>query len=908
MTLPGFAVIAIALAYLAVLFVIAWAADRRGAAGRGLLSSPALGPWLYALSIAVYATSWTFYGSVGRASRDGIGFLPVYLGPTLAALLFPLLMSRIVRISKERHITSIADFISSSYGRSRSLAALVTLVAVIGVVPYIALQLKAVAGSFAALTLGPGRGGADVQVESIALLVALLLGAFAILFGARQLDASERHEGVVVAVAFESLFKLAAFVAVGVFTVWVLYDGWTDLFERAHAQPALAGLFEPFASGLISMTDWFWLTLLSGLAFLLLPRQFQVAVVENTRPEHVHHASWALPLYLLAINVFVLPIALAGAMTLKPAGIDADAWVLALPLSQGNAWLAVVAFLGGLSAATGMIIVETVALSTMVSNDLVLPWLIARRSKTPGRAARTGPRNLSRLLLQIRRASIAAVLLLGYGYYRLAGEAYPLVSIGLISFAAVAQFAPAFFGALWWGQGTRDGALAGIASGTALWVWCLFLPTFATAGWVPPSLLEAGPWQIGWLRPHALFGLTGLDPVVHGTVWSLLANAAVFVAVSVWQRAGAPLADASAGTAAVGGTRAAPPVAAVAQALARILGPARADAALAAFAASADGRGRLRDEAAAPPALLRFAEIRIAGAIGGASARIVMASLAPGPQQELSREALLGMIEETSQVLAHSRELEAANERLRELDRMKDDFVSTVSHELRTPLTSIRAFAEILRDNPELPPAKRQHFTGIVLKETERLTRLINQILDLAKIESGRAQWAAEPVDVAEVAADAVAATGELARERGVAIAVAGESTDPLPTIGDRDRLMQVMINLLSNAVKFCRAGEGRVDVRAWIEDGRVRVDVADNGVGIAAADQKLIFEKFRQAGDTLRDRPQGTGLGLPISRQIVRHLGGDLWVTSAPGRGATFSFSVPAAPHADRQQKGDEA
>ena len=305
--------------------------------------------------------------------------------------------------------------------------------------------------------------------------------------------------------------------------------------------------------------------------------------------------------------------------------------------------------------------------------------------------------------------------------------------------------------------------------------------------------------------------------------------------------------------------------------------------------------------------LVQFAETQLAGAIGSASARAAVASLAK--EEGLGIDEVMTILDETSQVLAYSRELErkrqeleaataelrAANERLRELDRMKDDFVSTVSHELRTPLTSIRAFAEILHDSPELAAAKRQEFVGIILRETERLTRLINQILDLAKIESGRAEWAAEPVDLRTVIRDAADSTAALYRERDVQLEAEMPERVPI-VVADRDRLQQVLLNLLANAVKFCTPGAGRVRVALSAAGGAVRVDVADNGIGIAPEHQGAIFEKFRQVGDTLTDRPQGTGLGLPISRLIVRQFGGELWVASEPGRGATFSFTIPVA------------
>ena len=906
---------ALSVAYLGVLFGIAFYADRRADAGRSLIANP----YVYALSLGVYATSWTFYGSVGRAAANGIGFLPIYLGPTLVAVVFWLVLRKIVRISRANRITSIADFIASRYGKSAALAGIVTVIAVVGIVPYIALQLKAVSHSVALLAaeapLARGSAyGAQPIFSDTAFYVALLLAVFAILFGARHLDAAERHEGLVAAIAFESVVKLVAFLAIGVFVTFGMYGGFADLFGRAADDPRLARLLAPLDGPAGGWASWAWLIVLSGFAILCLPRQFQVAVVENVNESHIATASWAFPLYMLAMNLFVLPIAFGGLLRFPDGTVDADTFVLALPLAEGQAWLVLLVFLGGLSAATGMVIVETVALSTMVCNDLVMPLLLRLRALRPGAA-----QDLSRMLLAIRRGAIVLVLLLGYGYFRFAGEAYALVAIGLISFAAVAQFAPAMLGALYWRHGTRAGALAGLLAGFAVWTYTLLLPSFARSGWLPQAFVDQGPWGVELLRPLALFGLGGLDEITHAMIWSMLANCGAYVLVSLAGRP-TPAEQAQAvrfvdvfrqESGAPGAWRGTASVADLQGLLARFLGPERAQALLAALATQ---RGGSVDTLRADPALVGFVETHLAGAIGSASARAAVASVAR--EEALGLDEVMNILDETSQAIAHSRELEeksraleaataelrAANARLQELDRMKDDFVSTVSHELRTPLTSIRAFAEILNDNPDTPAAKRQQFVGVILKETERLTRLINQILDLAKIESGRAQWAAEPVDLGETVREAASATAGLFRERDVRLELALPEGVP-PVIADRDRLMQVLLNLLGNAVKFCAPGEGHVRVTLASSADALRVDVADNGVGIAPEHQAAIFEKFHQVGDTLTEKPQGTGLGLPIARKIIRQFGGELWVQSAPGAGSTFSFTIPLA-HARAEEE----
>ncbi|MGB4673604.1 MAG: sensor histidine kinase [Azovibrio sp.] len=884
----------LAVAYLALLFAIARFGDRRADQGRSIISAN-----VHGLSLAVYCTSWTFFGSVGRAASGGMGFLTIYLGPTLMLMLAPVIL-KMIRISKQERLISIADFMAARYGKRQSLAGLVTVIAVIGIVPYIALQLKAVAASLDVLF--PGKGTVALLGLDATALIAIALAVFSILFGTRHLDATERHEGMVAAIAFESIVKLLAFLAVGVFVTYGLFDGFTDIFQQAEALPELSRRL----SLDLSLGNWMPLVLLSALAIVLLPRQFQIMVVENVDESHLRRAVWLFPLYLLLINVFVLPIALAGLLLGMPG--NGDTFVLSLPLSQGQETLALLAFLGGLSATTGMVIVETIALSTMVCNDLVMPALL--RS---GRLRLERRPDLSRLLLYIRRVAIALILLLGYGYFRAAGEAHALVGIGLISFSAVAQFAPALFGGMYWKQGNGAGALAGLFAGFLVWGYTLLLPSFAKSGWIPGDFVSQGLWGINGLKAHALFGLEGLDEISHCLFWSLFLNTGLYVLLSLSIRPDAVEAgqanrfvdilrrrDIEANPLLWRGKASYPALAGL---LERFLGAERARQQLRSYARK---RGLTNLESREVDAeLARFAEGLLAGAIGSASARVVLASVVE--EEELGLDEVLDILDEASLVRAHSQELEkksreleaatqelqAVNAQLRELDRLKDDFVSTVTHELRTPLTSIRAFSELLADHPDMALSDRQRFLGIIVTETERLTRLINQILDLAKLESGRADWTAHQVDLVGLVRDAAAALEQLFRDKGVGLALNCPVT-PVLVMADQDRLTQVMINLLSNAVKFAPAGQGRVEVNLTCMADRVRVAVRDNGPGMGAEEKDFIFERFRQGGNALTDKPKGTGLGLPISRQIVEYFGGHLWVESEPGQGSEFIFELP--------------
>ena len=897
-------------AYLLLLFAVAAFGDRRAAQGRSVIGNA----WIYALSMAVYCTAWTYFGSVGQASKQGLWFLPIYLGPMLAMLLAWLVVRKMIRIARAYRITSIADFIASRYGKSRLLAALVTLITVVGIVPYIALQLKAISTGYAVLTTPPGAS-ADEGVawwRDGTLYVALALAGFTIIFGTRHLDTAERHEGMVAAIAFESLVKLLAFVGVGAFVTWGLFDGLADLWARAQALPELSGLLDlsrHAASPAFAYEQWFALTLLAALSVLLLPRQFQVMVVENVDERHLKRAAWVFPLYLLLINLFVLPIAIGGELAFGPRQMDPDGFVLSLPMAHGQPLLALAAFIGGLSAATGMLIVETIAVSTMVCNDLVMPALLRLR--------RFGDRSggdLTRLLLGIRRAAIIAVLLLGYLYFHLAGSAYALVSIGLISFAAVAQFAPAMFGGLYWRGGTRGGALTGLLAGFGLWAYTLMLPSVAKSGWLPAGFLEHGLFGVELLRPEQLFGLDGLDNLTHSLFWSLLANVGAYVCVSLWRAPTAREASQallfvdvfergqSAGAFAPVFWRGRARVADLLPLASRFLGAARARQIFDDYARQVGAR---RIEEIPPDArLVHHVETQLAGAVGSVSARVMVASVVD--EEALAIDDVMRILDEASQLRSYAlaledksrsleratAELRAANEQLKSLDHLKDDFMSSVTHELRTPLTSIRALSELMVDDPAMDPAQRQQFLGIIVAESERLSRLVNQVLDLAKIESGHAEWHNSDVDMRMLVEHAVQTTAELFRERGTVVEF--EAPDEVRTIrADPDRLTQVLLNLLSNAAKFAPEQGGRVRVRLTTDEQGLTVSVHDNGPGVPEHEQAMVFEKFRQGGDAAA-RPPGTGLGLPISRQIVGHFGGRMWLESPPEGGARFAFWLP--------------
>jgi PAS domain S-box-containing protein len=506
--------VGIVLSYLVFLFLVAALAERY----HRQLVTPRLRTATYVLAASVYCTAWTFYGSVGFAANRGLEFLTIYLGPVLIALLWPTLLRKLVRVAKEQRITTVSDFIASRYGKSAPLGTLVAALVVCGMIPYIALQLKAVSVSFRLML-----GDAVLSGWDPAPLVAMTLAVFGILFGARNLDFTRRQTGLMTAVAVESIVKLVAFLAVGAFVTWGLFDGFGDIFTRVAARPEGAPLVVLNGAGATSYARWAALLLVSMTAVILLPRQFHVLVVQSPGERDVQTVAWAFPLYLLLMNIFVLPLAGAGLLLFPGEAAAADTFILALPLGANAGLIALFTFLGGFSAATAMIVVDSLALSRMISNDIVLPVLL--RGRRVAGVYATG--------LASTRLGVVLVVGLGLLWAQVEAGQFLLVEMGLLSFIAVAQCAPAVLLGLAWRRGNRAGAAAGIILGFAVWFYTLIIPTLAAEDVLPASLLAEGPFGLTVLRPTALLGLTALDTLTHGIFWSLFLNVAAYVLVSV---------------------------------------------------------------------------------------------------------------------------------------------------------------------------------------------------------------------------------------------------------------------------------------------------------------------------------------------------------------------------------------
>lgn len=640
-------VLTLSLAYLAALFAIAWHGDRHAARQPSVQERRA--PLLYALSLAVYCTSWTFYGAVGRAANSGFDFLPIYVGPILMIGLGWPILAKMVRVAKAENTVSISDFISARYGKSRAMAACVTLIAVITVLPYFALQLKAITISLEAISGNPFGTNALEMPGQTTFIITFTMAVFAILFGVRNIHANEHHRGLMSAIATESIVKLVAALVVGAGIVFAIHGGPAGIIERALADPDLAPLLVPEMDG-----GWWVLSLLSAFAFLCLPRQFHVAVVENTHVGDIRTASWLFPLYLIAITLFVMPVALAGLMMFPDGSVNADTFLVTMPLHLDQPWMALLAFIGGLSAATSMVIVGAVALSTMVCNDLIVPALMAYPP-----AMRRWQDDPKPMLLTVRRVAVVLLLALAYFYYMLIGSAFPLATIGSVSFAGVAQFAPPLLLGLFSRRITKAGAISGLLGGFGFWLYSVLTPSFVVAGLVPASMLENGLFGIAWLVPTGLGGIHDLDTLSHGALVSLGINLLLMVLVSaVTRQSELEKQQARRFVATRHDVLDEPPptrgalLADLHDLAARYVGSSRADAVFLELTGLSDPKGgpfRTALQARIDEEAIQATEWLLAGAIGSASARVVVASLLS--DRRLSRSDARTIIDEASRAI-----------------------------------------------------------------------------------------------------------------------------------------------------------------------------------------------------------------------------------------------------------------
>jgi signal transduction histidine kinase len=901
--MSAWSVILISLFYLGLLFCLAYWADYRAKIGKSIVNNALV----YSLSLGVFCTTWTYYGSVGQAANQGLIFLATYIGPALVLPLWWVIMRKIVRISKVKHLSTLADFISSRYGKSIFLGVLVTFICIVGIIPYISLQLKAISESFLLLTAN------DLQLETQLLFfedttfyLVLIIVFFNIIYGTRNIEANRVHEGMVAVIAFESVVKLLIFLMAGIFVTYFIFNGLGDVFSQSLANPTSRKLliFNPETG----LSDWFFLSLLSAFAFMFLPRQFQMAVIENMNEEHLKSATWLFSLYLWVINIFVLPIALAGLLIFANQTINPDHFVISIPLHFQQNWLALLVYLGGLSAGLSMITVALMALNTMISNNLVIPWFLS----IPYFKAHFQDK-LSQILIYTRRVSIFIIIFLAYIHFKLFAHKESLVSIGLLSFVAVAQFAPAVLGGIYWKRGNYYGALGGILLGFFLWFYLLVCPSLHNIGLLSADWLIKGPWGIELLKPYPFLGLKVLNPVAQGFFWTIFFNLGFYLVASILfkqssiERNQAEIfvdifeyddtyekAVIWKGTAEMKD---------LAELIENFLDKERAENLLDEFGEKIGLNWR--EIQMADYAWVNYTEKVLAGVIGAASARILIAAnfheepITRRDVYEIFKESQelvrlnVELAQKTEELEAIGEELRQANDQLTKMDERKNEFISTVTHEMRTPITSIRAFSEILYDNEDLESDEKKQFLNTIIKETNRMERLINQVLELEKFESGKQQLNISALNINQLINESILSVKQLLQEKKINLKV--NLAENLPEIkGDRDRVIQVLLNLLSNAIKFCNPQQPEIQIFSLTKEGYIEVSVWDNGKGIKKELFDLIFDKFYQAENQNIRKPKGSGLGLAICKKIIEYHQGKIWVESEENQYSRFTFVLP--------------
>lgn len=878
-------IIAIATLYVGGLLLVAYNGER-------FFARWANSGFVYALSLMVYCTAWTYYGSVGRAATDGIGFLAIYIGPLITIPFWWFVLRKMVLVTKTLRISSIADFISIRYGKNAKLGTLVALACLTGIIPYIALQLKAIASSLSILSLNTSF--------TSSLVIMVLLTGFAILFGARNVDANQRKHGLISAIAFESLVKLIAFFILGVFVVYGLFDGIPDLFAQAKTKINFTQLTSINTEG--GYANWFLISLVSGIAFFLLPRQFQVSSVDAGNENHILTAMKVVPIYLLAINIFVIPIAIAGLLLLPDS--EPDFYVLSLPILHNQNLLAILVFIGGFSAATSMILMSTTALSTMMSNYIFIPLVL--KSEKEEASTRKDYHNI---LLFWRRISIVIIMVLSYSYFRFLTYSDSLVEIGIISFIAIAQLAPSFFGGLYWKKANTKAAFISLLGGLIIWFWFLVLPNLIIqVNFLNTSFI--GEYVINFIE--FITQKMDLSTSSATILISLAVNLALYIYFSLSGSKSAKEINQAElfvdifkysgsydSSVAWRGTAYFPDIKSL---LNQFIGKDRTEAVLDRYA-----RRNGIDWAANPKVdsrVISFAERVLTGIIGPSSARIMVSNVVE--EEELGIGDVLDILQESqeviklnralkqkSQQLANATEnLKSANQKMKELAELKDEFLYTVTHELRTPITAIRSMAEILEDIPEMEEEERNEFVSKIIYESERMSTLISNVLDLEKFESGNQQLNRGKLNLKNLINQEVIAISPLVNPQKIEIQVQINSKIE-SVFADEDRIRQVITNLLSNAVKYCDQTLGIIRITAYHQDDFVKVNISNNGNAISNNDLNNIFDKFYQVKNQTRKKPTGHGLGLAICKNIIEMHKGKIEVDLREEM-VRFSFKLP--------------
>ncbi len=812
--------------YLGFLFFIAHTAEKR----RGLFWMN--NPYVYSLSLAVYCTAWTYYGSIGVAANSGLEYLAIYIGPVIIIPSWIYINKKIIRISRVNKISSIADFISLRYGNSRSLGAVVAILCMIAIIPYIGLQIKAISETFHLLSNTIENSSIFLDTATYAVLIIALFSSY---YGTRYVDASEKRLGIISAVAVESFLKLVFFIVLGIFVVYGIFNGFDDIYEKASLLPDFSQ--KNTFKGIEGSANWFLLSMLSMTAIFLLPRQFHSAIIENRKEKHIHTAIWVFPLYMLLMNIFVFPIAWGGKVLFAGEHVNPEFFSILIPQKFGNAVISTMVFFGGLSACISMIIISSISLSVMLSNNIMIPygWLDRFKIKNENDNTKT--------IVNIRKFGIFILIIAGFIFYKYILNSSSLFQIGMISFVLIAQLAPSFFGAIFWRRGTYSGAISGIIVGVFICYLNLVLPNYF------PQINDSFIFNF--------FKIPYLSSIPNIFFWSILANVALYCIVSVSMMANY-----------------------------RERNFAEIYVDIDEYIQSHELKifnlkYNISDETnTADARFIKFSENLLSGRIGTASAKILIEGVTKEDKISLpevlkileeSRENILlnkQLKEQSHQLLQLSDKLRNANENLMFKDKQKDDFLDSVAHELRTPITAIRATSEILLDDDEMPSEIKIEFLENIISESDRLAEIINDILYLDKLEAGTLPLQIKEYNLLETYRKASKPLYHLFEQSNLHHSEVN-LLNHFELEYDEFKMIQVFQNILGNALKFTNE-EGVIQTKFKEDDRHVIISIFNTGKKIPEEDLEYIFDKFYQSRNQNIRKPLGSGLGLAICRKII--------------------------------------
>lgn len=845
----------------------------------------------YALSLGIYCTAWTFYGSIGVASKYSLEYTAVYLGPVLAMPLWWILMRKIIRICKTQNINTLSDFLMARYGKSILVGRWVSVLLLIGVIPYISLQLKAINESVRIMTEGVETASQTEPPAGLMFYVVLGLALFLLVFTGRGIrdKGLEHNRGLVYTVIFDSILKVLSLLILAAAVFWVIYESPLDFTAQVADLPAFQ-INEQNNYG-----EWLLILLLSSVAFLLLPRQFEMAVAENQHEKHLNTALWVVPLYLLIINLPVAVLALAGNRLFEGMNVSGDNYAIALPAYFKMESLSGLMFTGGLAAAAGMVTISTHSLSKMLNNSVVMPWFL-NKSKSLQKHENT----LQVVPVLFRKISIVIILLLAYLYYEWVSNRYDLIYIGFTSFVAVAQLAPAFIGGLYWKSANKRGALAGIFTGMAIWLYFYSEPViryFSEA--TLQSVGNVGDFA-GEVSALVFFLATGANVIIFMVV-SLFSKpdsveqntAELFVDIFKYS-------DRYESVMAWKGTAYFNDIETL---LVKVLGESRARKELNEF--KHQHPDVMQDDSSAHAPIVNFAEKQLTGALGSSSARVLIRSVVK--EEKIELQDVIQILRESSELMQLNKELvrkskelkqmtaalKRVNHKLKQQDELRDEFLTTVTHELRTPLTGISSLVQILADNEDLPQDLKKQYIASIVKESDRMSRLISQVLDLESFESGVLKVVFDYVQIKQILERVITAQSQQIKEEKVKVHL--DLHENIPQIqGDEDRLLQVFLNLVSNAIKFSDPQAGEVWITGYQLNQRVIVKIADNGSGVEPERRDDIFKKFVRVRKQGKNHPKGSGLGLAVAKKIIDLHDGKITIQEREPGGAVFIVSLP--------------